>query len=83
MDREEIEKMLEIGKVLDHVHTKIGGSPSRLLPAIEFLLSECDRLEARIKELESENAELKRKLIELETELEDRKLDLFFNSLGD
>jgi len=49
MTIEEIEKLLEVGKVLDNVHTKMGGSPSQMLPAIEFLLSEVKRLREGIK----------------------------------
>jgi len=50
MTIEEIEKLLEVGKVLDNVHTKMGGSPSQMLPAIEFLLSEVKRLRDKISQ---------------------------------
>ncbi len=51
MTIEEVRKILERGRNLEDIKTKIGVSSSQLLNVIEFLLSEYDRLENEIRDM--------------------------------
>jgi chromosome segregation ATPase len=54
MDIEEIEGKIEILKVLDSVHTKMGGEPSETIRMFDLLLSHIKELEELIEKKEEQ-----------------------------